>query len=217
MIPCLDEAASIGALVQGVRRHLPRVLVVDDGSSDATAALARAAGATVEAHPRNLGKGAALRTGLTAAMRLGADRALLMDGDGQHAPDDIPHFLAAAEDDNIDLIVGNRMGNPVALSPVRRWVNRWMSRRISRRVGFPCPDSQCGFRLLRLAAWSVVSLRLDHYEVESEMLIAFVASGRQVRFVPVGCLPSCRPSHIRPLADSWRWFRWWFGSPGGGS
>ena len=97
VIPCLNEAQTIAALVRSVRRHIPDVLVVDDGSRDNTAELAAGAGAVVVSHPRNLGKGAAVKTGLTAAMREGFDRALLMDGDGQHRPGDIPAFVRKAE------------------------------------------------------------------------------------------------------------------------
>jgi glycosyltransferase involved in cell wall biosynthesis len=218
VIPCYNEAAGIGAVVAGVRAHLPATLVVDDGSSDRTAEVARSAGASVMAHSGNQGKGAALRSGMQAVFRQGFTWALLLDGDGQHDPQDIPHLLRAASFDDVDLVIGNRMENARSLPWVRRGVNRWMSRRISGRAGLPCPDSQCGFRLVRLAAWSKLRLRRDRFETESELLIAFAAAGCRVRFVPVRCLPSRRPSHIRPLRDTWRWFRWWWDDrvkPGG--
>ncbi|MCB1125131.1 MAG: glycosyltransferase family 2 protein [Verrucomicrobiae bacterium] len=215
VIPCFNEAAVIGTVVSGVRQHLPEVLVVDDGSADRTAALARSAGATVITHPANQGKGAAVRSGLDEASRRGFMWAMLLDGDGQHDPDDIPCLLLAAGAGDVDLVIGNRLENPAALPPLRRWVNRWMSRRISGRVGFHCPDSQCGFRLVRLAALGVQELQRNRFETESEMLVAMVAGGSRVRFAPVRCLPARRPSHIRPLRDGWRWFRWWWEGSGG--
>lgn len=186
-------------------------MVVDDGSSDATTEAARRVGAAVLTHPMNRGKGAALRSGLREAARRGFLWALLLDGDGQHDARDIPALLEVASAEDADLVIGNRMEDPTALSFVRRRVNRWMSRRISRRVGFHCPDSQCGFRLVRLEAYAALALRCDGFETESEVLVAFAAAGRKVRFAPVRCLPSRRPSHIRPFRDTWRWLRWWLG------
>lgn len=215
VVPCFNEAASIGEVVAGIRQHLPAVLVVDDGSTDNTAKAARLAGAAVISHPSNRGKGAALRSGLREAARQGFLWALLLDGDGQHHPQDIPALLDVASSGDVDLVIGNRTEDPVALSFVRRQVNRWMSRRISLKVGFTCPDSQCGFRLVRIEAAQGETLHRDHFETESEMLVVFAAGGRRVRFVPVRCLASRRASHIRPLRDTWRWFRWWWGQGGG--
>src|SRR5437899_80482 len=96
VIPCFNEEASITALVAAVRHHLPRVLVVDDGSTDDTSILASRAGAQVISHQRNLGKGAALRTGLSLALKQGCEWALTLDGDGQHAPEDLAALLRCA-------------------------------------------------------------------------------------------------------------------------
>lgn len=209
IIPCYNEAGSVSEVVRAVHRYLPLTFVVDDGSTDRTAELAARAGARVLKHSINRGKGAALRTGLTAAVEHGLLWAVLLDGDGQHDPAEIPAFWAAATRHESDLVIGNRLDQPTGLALLRRVVNRWMSRRISRRVGFACPDSQCGFRLVRLAAWKAVTLQCDHYEIESEMLVAFAQAGFRIRFVPVRCLPSRRPSHIRLWQDTRRWFAWW--------
>ena len=96
-----------------------------------------------------------------------------------------------------------------ALPPLRRFVNRWLSRQLSRRAGRPLPDSQCGFRLLELRAWSGLALRTEHFEIESEMLLAFLDAGHRIEFVPIQVVGAGRRSKIRPVADSWRWFRWW--------
>ena len=209
VIPCFNEGASIAALVREVRRHLPSVMVVNDGSTDDTAALAAAAGATVLSHARNLGKGAALKSGLFAALTRGFEWVLTLDGDGQHRPQDVPAFLQSAEQTNARLVVGNRMHNPQAIPWLRRQVNRWMSRRLSERAGQPLPDSQCGFRLVNLKAWAGMALETDHFEIESEMLLAFVRAGYRVEFVPVQVVGRSRSSHIHPLADSLRWWKWW--------
>jgi glycosyltransferase involved in cell wall biosynthesis len=209
VIPCCNEGAGIAGLVREVRQQLPLVLVVDDGSTDDTAALAAAAGATVIRHARNLGKGAALKTGLAAALKRGCEWALTMDGDGQHRPQDLPAFFRCAEQANVRMVVGNRMHNARAIPWLRRQVNRWMSRRLSERAGQSLPDSQCGFRLIDLKAWASVPLVTDHFEIESEMLLAFVRAGYRVEFVPIQVVGRGQSSHIHPVADSWRWWNWW--------
>jgi glycosyltransferase involved in cell wall biosynthesis len=211
VIPCFNEGASIAALVAAARRQFPQVLVVDDGSTDNTAAQAQLAGAQVVTHTKNLGKGTALRTGLARAREQGFEWAFTLDGDGQHDPDDMPAFLECARQTGALLIAGNRMRNARAIPWLRRQVNRWMSRQLSRRAGRSLPDSQCGFRLIHLATWAVLPLQTEHFEVESETLMAFLAAARPVAFVPVRVIGRGRSSHIHPATDSLRWWRWWRG------
>jgi glycosyltransferase involved in cell wall biosynthesis len=214
VIPCLNESATIETLVQNVRAYLPDVIVVDDGSSDQTAELAVRAGAEVIRHERPRGKGAALAAGWSRARARGFSWTLSMDGDGQHAASDIPLFLACARNSGATLIVGNRMDNPAGMPWLRRRVNRWMSRRISRLTGRSLPDTQCGFRLMRLDGWSRVHLRADHFEIESELLCKFIASGQHVEFVPVRVIYGRERSKIQPVHDTRRWFRWWWQARG---
>ncbi len=209
VIPCLNEAGSIGDLVASVGRILPRVIVVDDGSSDNTAACACAAGAEVIRHAIPQGKGAALVRGWTHARELSFPWALCLDGDGQHAPSDISKFLTAAESTGAPLIVGNRMGQADAMPWLRRGVNRWMSRRLSRLTGRELPDSQCGFRLLQLEAWSKLSLETRHFEIESELLVAFARADLPIEFVPIQVIYRRERSKIQPWRDTVRWLRWW--------
>src|SRR5687768_2584929 len=108
IIPCLNERASIGLIVSGVRRYLPTVLVVDDGSVDGTAVVAERAGAEVIRFSLSQGKGAALQTGWDLACKRGFQWALTMDGDGQHSPSDIPVFLNGLQRSSSELIIGNR-------------------------------------------------------------------------------------------------------------
>jgi glycosyltransferase involved in cell wall biosynthesis len=216
VIPCFNEGASIAALVTVARRQFSPVIVVDDGSTDASAALAREAGATVVSHARNLGKGAALRTGLGQARARGFEWAFTLDGDGQHTPEEMPAFLRCAEQTGALLVVGNRMHNARAIPWLRRRVNGWMSRQLSRRAGRPLPDTQCGFRLVHLPTWAALSLRTERFEVESEMVMAFVAADHTVAFVPIQVIDRSRSSHIRPVADSLRWWRWWRSLPSPG-
>jgi len=209
VIPCLNESASIVPLVAAVRRQISSVLVVDDDSTDATAQLAKSAGAVVIRHRRNLGKGAALRTSLAHALEQDFEWAVMLDGDGQHTPEDLPALWRCAEQTGAKLVIGNRMAEAHKMPWLRRTVNRWMSRMISRRAGKFLPDTQSGFRLVHLPTWAALPLNAQRFEVESEMLLAFLAAGRRVEFVPVQVLRSGRASHICPVADAWRWLKWW--------
>lgn len=208
VIPCLNEAAAIGAVVRGVRGMIAAVLVVDDGSTDATSAMALAAGAEVLRHESPEGKGAALADGLAWARERGFVWAVTMDGDGQHSPGDLPRFFAAADRTGAGMIVGNRMAAPAGMPWLRRQVNRWMSRRLSRLAGRPLPDTQCGYRLIRIADWSGLELRTRNFEVESEMLMGFVRAGLGIEFVPIEVIYKSEQSKIHPVRDTLRWFRW---------
>ena len=209
MIPCRDEEASIGGLVRAVRQYLPLVLVVDDHSKDQTAARAIEAGARVIRGERQPGKGAALKAGVTAALAQNCAWVITLDGDGQHRPEEIPAFLRCAEETGASLVIGNRMPQADAMPWLRRAVNRWMSRQISEIASRLLPDSQCGFRLISLEAWPTMRLETDHFEIESEMLLAFVEAGCRVEFVPIQVIGRGGRSHIDPLKDTWRWLQWW--------
>jgi hypothetical protein len=192
-----------------LRAHLPTVLVVDDGSTDGTAAAAASAGATVLRHETPCGKGAALATAWDWAGEHGFLWALMLDGDGQHATEDVPRLLAEAEKGSARLIVGNRMGVSGSMPRLRRWANRWLSARLSELAGVELPDSQCGFRLAHLPTLAALALRTRHFEIESEMCVAFARAGHRIAFVPVQTRYAGECSKISPLRDYWRWWRWY--------
>jgi glycosyltransferase involved in cell wall biosynthesis len=211
VIPCLNEARSIGSLIHEVRMIAPNVIVINDGSLDCTASEATQAGAIVLNHSSSRGKGASLRAGFELASRLGFQWALAMDGDGQHAPTDIPRFLSHCGTTNAAMFIGNRMDTCDRMPLVRRLVNRWMTASINSFCNTSIPDSQCGFRLINLAAWNLLTIRTDHFEIESEMIVRFAKAGFSIDFLPVETRYASETSKIRPLHDTCRWFRWWFG------
>jgi glycosyltransferase involved in cell wall biosynthesis len=188
---------------------LPNIIVVDDGSTDLTASEADAADAEVLQLQRNGGKGAALQAGWRRAHQRGFNWVLMLDGDGQHAADDIPKFLQCAEKNAPALVVGNRMANAAAMPWLRRHVNRWMSRRLSGLTGVCLPDSQCGFRLAHLETLLRWPLSAHRFEIESETLLTLLAAGQPVEFVPIRVIYQSERSHICPFLDTWRWLRWW--------
>jgi glycosyltransferase involved in cell wall biosynthesis len=208
VIPCFNEDRTIGPLVSQVREYIDLVVVVDDGSTDNTSCKAEQAGAVVLRHDRNCGKGAALKTGLSHAHHLGCEWSVTLDGDGQHAPDDLPALRQCARQTGAPLVIGNRMGNADAMPWLRRHVNRWMSSRLSQYAGRRLPDTQSGFRLVHLPTWAGLDLNAQHFEVESEMLMAFLAANHPVEFVPVRTIAASRKSRIHPIADSLRWIKW---------
>ena len=209
VIPCLNEETTVRSLVHLVRKHVDAVCVIDDGSSDATAERAEEAGARVIRHAASRGKGASLRAGWRWAQSQGFAWALALDGDGQHSPSDIPSFFETAERTYAALTVGNRMGDRGKMPLLRRIVNRWMSRRLSLLVGRDLPDSQCGFRLMNLDAFSRMPISTAHFEIESEVLVSFVRAGHRVEFVPISVIYKSEKSKISPVRDSLRWFAWW--------
>ena len=208
LIPCLNEAGAIGAVVAAVKSFVPHVLVVDDGSTDGTGDVARAAGATVLHHPQALGKGAALRTGWDAALQRGFEWALCLDGDGQHAGTDVPKFLARAERGDVALVVGERMHAPNTMPVVRRITNRFMSWQLSRLAGVRLTDTQCGFRLLHLPSLARLQVKSDCFEIESEVLMQFARARFGIAFVPIQVIYAAERSKIRPVRDTWRWWNW---------
>lgn len=210
IIPCFNEATAIAGVVRDVRMHVPTVLVVDDGSTDSTAQLAQNAGATLVRHATNRGKGAALRVGFQHLCDLGFEWALTLDGDGQHAAAEIPRFFECADRTAAALVIGNRMGQADRMPWLRRRVNRWMSTRLSKLTQREIMDSQCGFRLVKLAVLERVRLNTNHFEIESELLTTFAKAGERIESVPVEAIYKFNHSKIRSIVDTVRWFRWWW-------
>jgi glycosyltransferase involved in cell wall biosynthesis len=201
IIPAHDEAARIGHVVEGVRRHLP-VLVVDDGSSDDTAALAEAAGAQVIRQAPNQGKGAALRAGFAASLAEGAEAVITLDGDGQHDPAEIPSFLGAYARRTLDgvpseLIVGRRDFR--RMPPMRRGANWLGTVVLSGALGRWIADNQSGYRLIgrRLMQATLGSTEAG-FAFEVEMIAVCLREGWSIGWVPVRTIYAGERSHIRP-------------------
>jgi glycosyltransferase involved in cell wall biosynthesis len=209
LIPARNEAATIENVVTGCLKHVPRVIVIADGCSDATVFHASAAGAEVWAHPGAPGKAVALRW---AWEKLRNDRTwthlVLLDGDGQHDPRDIPCLLERAEADV--LVIGSRAPFAPPMPWHRRWVNRVMSMVVGWLARTPVPDSQSGFRVLPRPLVEEVSWTSTRFEIESEMVLKARQAGCSVVSVAVGChyAEGARPSHIAVWDDTCRWMGW---------
>src|SRR6201993_3463023 len=185
LIPAFNEAPHIANVVKRVREHVEDVVVIDDGSADGTADVARAAGATCLQLPRNCGKASALRAGIAFARDRNFTYVIILDGDGQHLPQDIPVMLRVAEETGADLLIGARCFDR-ALMPVSRYFSNIIGSRLaSALVGCEIRDSQSGFRLFRLDKLGAAKLRSRCYELEMEILIKMARSGCTIAHAPV--------------------------------
>ena len=204
IIPALNAGKTIAGLVRQARAQGVDVVVIDDGSTDRTAALAAAEGALVISHLRNCGKGRALRTGFEHALRARYDGVLTLDGDGQHDPIEIPALIRVGEAQHAGLVLGNRMGEGLAMPRVRRGTNRLMSRILSGLARQDIPDSQCGFRFIRRELLDRLPLRSSRFEIESEVLLWAAAHRWKIVSVPVASIYRDHASHIHPVRDGLR-------------
>lgn len=185
VIAAYREAAVIGDVVRELCAAGWAVLVVDDGSPDATADRARAAGATVLRHALNLGQGAALQTGFEHACELGVRTVITFDADGQHREEDIA-ALCAAIADGADVALGSRgMGGTEGATAARRGLLRcatWLGNRLS---GVQLTDSHCGLRAIRAAVLPQLRLRCDGSAHASELVTRASQAGLRIVEVPV--------------------------------
>lgn len=208
VVPAFDAAATIGGVVDDLAAHLEGapVIVVDDGSDDATAELARAQGANVLRHERNRGKGAAIATGLAEAARRGHDVVVTVDADGQHPASSARLVLHGAEDASA-LVLGtrdlvrdgapsaNRFGNDVS--------NWFLSRFSGRRLR----DTQCGLRRYPVRETLALGVRATGYAFEAEVVLRAIARGMSVVEVPVEVVyppEERRVTHFRSVRDPLR-------------
>ncbi len=204
-IPAYDAGPWVGDVVRRTTRQIEDVLVVDDGSSDETARVARAAGAEVISHRVNRGKGAALLTAFSVALARGYDAIATLDADGQHLPERLPDLVAAWQG-GADLVLGSRFHLFMGMSPLRRASNRLSSRAISWAAGQPIGDVQTGFRIYSRELLERVGFLGAGFEAESAVVVRASRMGLEVREVPIelGFVDGRSTSHYRPIADSLR-------------
>jgi glycosyltransferase involved in cell wall biosynthesis len=210
LIPAFNEALHIGGVVAGARQHVADVVVIDDGSSDGTAEIARSAGATCLQLARNCGKASALRAGIAFARENNFTFAITLDGDGQHLPEDIPVMLRVARKTGADLVIGARCFDRARMPRSRYFSNVIGSRLASALVGREIRDSQSGFRLFRLDKLGESKLRSRCYELEMEILIKMARSGCTIAHAPVRMVydDGQARSKMKPVRDTVRVCLW---------
>ena len=207
IIPAYLEEKHIADVARRTLHQLDHVLVVDDGSSDTTAEAARNAGAEVIVHEENRGKGESIKTGLRHWLDRGFAYVVILDGDGQHLPEEIQRFLDAAVSGSAELLIGTRMNDVRDMPVLRRLVNRYMSRKISRLCRQTIPDTQCGFRMVHRSVIPDLLGGADRFDYETEMLIIASRKSCRIESVPITTVYSDEVSSIHPVRDTLRFFK----------
>ncbi len=171
ILPAYNEAATIGSVVREVKELYANVLVVDDGSADATGVKARAAGATVLRHPVNRGQGAALQTGITFALRCGAECLVTFDSDGQHRVEDVAALVEPIRRGQAEVVLGSRfLGDAHGISRLRRDLLRLAILFTWAVSGIRLNDAHNGLRAFSRRAAAKIDIRLDRMAHASELV-----------------------------------------------
>jgi len=180
LIPAYNEEAHIARVVSETKKYVDKVIVIDDGSRDATAERAKEAGATVLRHIINMGKGLALKTGFEAVSA--ADIMITLDGDGQHDPKEIPRFISAVQ--HADIVIGARQMNS-NMPFVLRAGNVLLHKAFSFLFHASIHDTQSGFRAFRGGVYEHIVWQSCGYSVETEMLIKARKKGLRCIEIPI--------------------------------
>ena len=170
VIPAYNEESHIASVVSQAKKHVSRVIVVNDCSSDKTAEKAKGAGAIVLTHPINLGLGGTLKTGCDAVLLMDADLIVTLDGDGQHDPSEIPDLINTLTNNKLDAVFGERPFNKY-MPLTKRLGNRFFHIFSKHIFGIKVKDTQTGFRAFTSSAYKKMRWSSSDYAVASEMLI----------------------------------------------
>ncbi len=200
-----NEAKHIGGVVRTALEQTPcKVVVIDDGSTDQTGAIAEAAGAYVLRNPENLGKGASLQRGFELVRKRECDAVVVVDGDGQHDPREISRFIDAYHRTHIPILVGNRMADTKGMPFLRKQTNRFMCRMLNRLVKIYVPDPPCGFRFYRTDILPFIMSEEKRFAFDFDILVH--AALRHIRIDSVRISTIYHPGekgHVAPFRDAW--------------
>jgi glycosyltransferase involved in cell wall biosynthesis len=204
-IPAYNAASTLAGVVEETLGLGYPLLVVDDGSTDATADILGKLPVEVIRHERNLGKGAALRSAFHRAIDTGACAVVTLDSDGQHDPSAIPLLVATAEERGFDILIASRSTQFDQMAGLRNWWNRFGVWCMRKRTGFEISDSQSGFRYYSGRLLRSVELSTRGYEMEMEILMKAWKVGFTIGSLPVAArvADGRSTSHFRPVRDTW--------------
>lgn len=207
LVPVFNGEKHLPGLLKDIRRYIKDIIIVDDGSTDKSALLAKQEGAFVIGLERNEGKGAAIRRGIDYLRNKDYDAVIMMDADAQHKPQEIPRFIESFERSQAGIIIGNRMQDASGMPAIRYLTNKTMSKIISRICRREIPDSQCGFRLIRKDLLKKIKLSSSNYEIESEILIKAAQAGFKIESVPITTIYREEKSYVNPIIDTFRFIK----------
>lgn len=186
VIPAYNEALSIGSLVLQAKKYVDQVIVVDDGSKDKTADIARLAGATVIQLEKNQGKAQAMMYGFELLKQEGYTAAVMFDGDGQHNPDDIPAIVGPVLRGEADLVIGSRyLGKESAIPAYRMVGQKTLGAFTNFGAQTKTTDSTSGFRALSITALNNLDFKSEGYSIEFDMINHFASRNLQITEVPI--------------------------------
>lgn len=198
LIPAYNEERFIGSVVLKTRQYVDMVLVVDDGSSDSTCEIAKAAGAIVVTHDRNSGKGVALNTGFAKAREYQPDVVITLDGDWQHLPEQIAQVAQPILLGQADVVVGSRYLEDTSDVPVARIIGHWGFTQMTNLLsGVSLTDSQSGYRAFSPTALEKLSFSSQSFSVESEM--QFLVKDYQLKIMEVPIIIRYNDKPKRPV------------------
>jgi glycosyltransferase involved in cell wall biosynthesis len=209
VIPSYNASASLPALLERTLPFVPkeRIIVVNDGSTDGTAAAAGAFGVTVLSHGVNRGKGAALRTGFDQCRTIACDAVITMDADLQHEPESIPRFISRCEETGSDIVIGSRMQDIASMPIHRRASNTITSALVRWRTGATISDSQSGYRCIRRRVLDLFTVSADGFEAETEFLLKAAAYGCSFSSVPIKTIYAGEKSHMTHVRTTVQFIR----------
>ncbi len=197
-IPAFNEARSVGSIVLQARQYAEEVIVVDDGSSDGTARIAELAGATVIRHRENRGKGAAIQSIMAEARKRSPEVLVLLDGDSQHNPDEIPSLIKPIAE-GCDLVIGSREAQKERTPAYRRIGQRVLLRSGRLIARHKVSDTESGFRALSARAMDELELKERGFAIESEMLAQAAGKDLKISEVPVSNIYTTGGSTLNPI------------------
>ncbi|MAS98415.1 MAG: hypothetical protein CMF29_05770 [Kiritimatiellaceae bacterium] len=200
-----NEADHIASIVRSVITvGASEIVVVDDGSTDHTAALAQQAGASVFRNRKNLGKGSSLKRGLKVMLDRKVDAVIVVDGDGQHDPEEIPFFLEAYERTGIPVLIGNRMADTHGMPFIRKWTNRFFAYTLNRLMKIYVADPPCGFRFYRSDILPFVMSSEKRFAFEFDVLLRVASRRIRIDSVRISTIYADKQhSHVEPFRDAW--------------
>ncbi len=209
-IPAYNAGGTLGKVLNGAVQYFEpkQIIVINDGSSDNTAAVAQQFETILLCHETNRGKGAALRTVFQYVLEKTSARGIIsLDADGQHLPEELLKFVHAFAQTGAELIIGARSFDPRLMPWARVISNRISSRLLSWKTGQPVKDSQSGYRLYSRRLLEKVQLKTSGYDTESEIIIQAGKLRMKIEFVPIMTVYNGEISHIRGMRDVGRFIR----------
>ncbi|MGC9069381.1 MAG: glycosyltransferase family 2 protein [Thermoprotei archaeon] len=183
ILPAFNEEETIAKVILKTQKYVDKVIVVDDGSSDMTAAISEKLGALVVRHNENLGKGAAIKTGFEVAKSLNCNIVVTLDADGQHDPDDIPHIIEPLLKDEADIVIGSR--NKSSIPFHRKLGNKLLNSITNIASGTTISDTQSGFRAYSRKALEILEIKDHGIGIESQLIIDAMEKKLRIKEVPI--------------------------------